>query len=205
MNRFISTLLGIVLLGGVTSAGHAAPITRTFDVSVVNFVCNACFMGAPTDPATVNFTVTFDPAGPSVMDQTSDITLNSTNLFSGQPLGTPLGFNYDPAFDNLIIGGLGNGGAASVSSVDGHDFALSILGASSAAPTILDMIYLHATWPTVIWEAENFEPFSSLTFTQANTGPGSSTDVPEPSSVIVTLIGLGAVATGLAWRRRRIW
>ncbi len=85
--------LGAALVLGGAGLAEAALITRTYNVTASGFVA-----GAPVDPVTGSFTVTFDNASDILADTTSGITVNSLNI----AVASGVGFNHSVSSDLLI-------------------------------------------------------------------------------------------------------
>lgn len=167
--------LAAVGLGSVLCAGAgAAPITRSFEFEVVGLE-NQIFDPAdfpPTDPVTGWVTLTFDPMGPAVVDESAGILAFAINI----ALASPVGFNYDPALDILTLGGLGAG----VEGGDVADFLLRIADAASSAPSFLEFWYT-----------------SRPEFYIATSGSVSLTAVAEPGTLAIFALGLATVFLAL--------
>ena len=78
-----------------SATAQASTITLNYNFSVSGFP-----IGAPVDPVTGSFSVTFDDAI-SYTDETSGIVVSNLNI----PLGSAPAFNYFQPGDVLYIGG----------------------------------------------------------------------------------------------------
>lgn len=104
------------------SIASAVPITRHFEFSGTDFGPLA-----PIDPIDLSFSLTFDPDGPEVIDETAGLVLNSLSI----PVDSTIAYSYFPTTDNILLGGLqtGLGGLSA-----GHDdFRFRITDASGSA------------------------------------------------------------------------
>ncbi len=171
-HRFAAPILAAVFLA-VAGAAQAAPITRTYDFNASGFSG-----GAPTDPVIGSVTVTFDPMGGDVIDQTTDITLNSLNI----ALDNAIAFRFLSGLNRLDIGGISVGGLVN------NDFFLGITNPESAMPTTTAFEYT-TTGVSSAFRSSNL----NLTVTFE--------DLPEPAAI--TLFGFGLAGLGVALRRRR--
>ena len=99
-SRAVGLATAAALLLGSAGLAKAALITQTYNITASGFGA-----GAPVDPVTGSFTVTFDNASDILADTTSGITVNSLNI----AVGSAVGFNYSTAGDILDIGGIQNG------------------------------------------------------------------------------------------------
>jgi len=172
--RFIT--LVVLILGMSAASARANTITLNYDFSASGFPA-----GAPVDPVTGSFSVTFDNAT-DLIDVTSGITLTGLNI----ALDSAPSFTYLQSIDALSIGGLENGASDAVSLT--NDFVL-VLQNVSTAPSLAVLGYTQVSaGPTA-----GFIGFGTLT----PTAP-----VPEPASL--TLLGLGLAGMGARrWRQRK--
>ena len=69
----------------IQASANASLITRTYDFSV------EMEPSAPDSPVTGSVTITFDPTGGSLLNQTTGIILNDLNI----SLGSAISFDYD--------------------------------------------------------------------------------------------------------------
>lgn len=198
---------------------NAALITETVSVTandIYRFLPTFSGPGiAPIDPVSVSFTLTYDPAL-AYVDNTANITLNSTNLV----LDYPLAFSYDPNDVNtfggtipggrLRVGGLFGGDAFGTNadrvqvSPTTNDFWLYI-DDFNTAPEFLSLGYAQtAQGNNNLYGTLKNEPGfadSDVTFTVTDETTPGGVPVPEPSSMI--LWGTGLLAMGFLRRRRR--
>lgn len=181
--RFLSlATVTIIMIEAVGWSARAAPITRTFEINAFNFGPTA-----PVDPVVANFTVTFDPLGPNVIDQTTGIsgTINIT-------LGSSVAFSYYPINDDLFIGGLEDGGVSSLRlNPQTNDFRVTILDASTVSPNFGSFAYCQII-TSFNCGADKDTNSGSVSFTAVN--------VPEPTTLAIFAIGLAGLAS---LRRRR--
>jgi hypothetical protein len=131
--RSVASAFGLLVSVQMLAAPvHAAPITRTYDV-VVNNVHDQSNNNVPAPVTQVagSFTVTFDPALGTIVDQTSGITVNSLNV----TVGSPIAFSYSAANSHeLQIGGLDQGTNGLTDGVS--DFLLDIFDADGPTAQI---------------------------------------------------------------------
>jgi PEP-CTERM motif len=184
--RLLAVMTVIVGLGAavtfVPSVG-AAPITRTYDFSAIEF---SAFSGAvpPTDPVTGSVTVTFDAALTSLDFPVDAITLTiDGHAYSAAEVTADFPFGLG---DALLIGATVKTNGELESGTD--DFAFVINDASTAAPSLALFAYTSAG------ELDSFE-----TTTGAVTLPAAA--VPEPGSWLVLTSGLAGLF-GYGWRSR---
>jgi hypothetical protein len=79
----------------------ASTITETVSFVAKNFTSGLGHASAPTDPVTGSFTFTLDPTQ-TYTNETSGLVLNHVDV----PVDSTLGFNGNPAFRTVQIGGV---------------------------------------------------------------------------------------------------
>jgi hypothetical protein len=125
--------LRVIALGFIAGGGLLGPVASVAGTvsDLVTFSANTFSAGAPTDPVTGSFTITFDPTM-TYADSTSGITLNSLNI----TLDSALSFDYSPspqtvdgttyAAGELVVGGSFDGAGHVQFSPATNDFWLFI-------------------------------------------------------------------------------
>ncbi|HEY2616572.1 MAG TPA: PEP-CTERM sorting domain-containing protein [Acetobacteraceae bacterium] len=171
-----------ILVLALAVPAAAAPITRTYDVTVNNVHdLTGNNVAAPFNPVVGSFTVTFDPALLTIVNQTSGITVNSLNL----TVASPIAFSYSAAnTDEVQIGGLdqGTGGLT-----DGlSDFLVDIFDASGQQPFFGNMTYTISATTVATGQFSDFGPSSRADGT-VTVVPGLA--VPEPPMSVLFLAG----------------
>jgi len=172
-------VIALVVLLVAIGAGRveAEPITLSFGFPATGFES-----GAPVDPVTGSFTITFDNSA-SILNQTTGLTYHNLNLV----LDSAPAFDYGHSGDGLTLGALASGGANTVGTGE-NDFFFSILNVSTSP----------VAGPVLVYSQANiFRPFTG-TFVLTP----FATPTPEPRTVGLTV----ASAVGIAWitRRRRL-
>ena len=154
--RHFVLLLFTLAISAATAKANT--ITLNYDFSASGFPS-----GAPVDPVTGSFSVTFDDTL-IYTDETSGIVVN-LNI----PVGSPPAFNYAPAVDVLYIFG----------SLDTPDnFLMVIGGASTASPNLSLFRYTSSSFPDQKFFPEELELTPS---------------VPEPATLSLLGLGLASM------------
>ncbi|HEY1779191.1 MAG TPA: PEPxxWA-CTERM sorting domain-containing protein [Roseiarcus sp.] len=163
----------------LTSFAHAAVIERTFDVEASGFtLASGPSDPAPTDPVTLNFTLTWDPSTVTA-PTASGLTVNTFSLpyssvFASDATGNVgLGRNLASATDCLVGGG--------------NTYCLFMSDSTGANPTAS---FDQFTTSDGFWVA------GTVTVTASAIGT-----VPEPSTWALMLVGFGGIGW-LGLRRR---
>jgi hypothetical protein len=182
-----SALVAAALLATLASA-HAATVTRTVTFSATGFSSNPIPGPIPADPVTGSFDITLDNTQ-NYSNQTAGITLDSLNI----ALGSALSFNYLPANDQLVVGGLDSGACCTNVIPAGDDFALYINGFLFGTPTLAQFFYTQT--------AAGNRFFLSHTGTVSVSEPNVGA-TPLPGALPLFAAGLGALGL-MASRRKR--
>ena len=169
-----------------SSVSFAAPITRTYDFTVVNVHDQTNNnVPAPANPVVGSITITYDPGLGTIINQTTGITVHSLNV----SVASPIAFSYSAAnTDEIQIGGLDQGTGGLTDGV--ADFLLDIFDASGPSPFFGNMDYTvqATTIPT-----GQFSDFAADSRSDGSvTVPAAS--VPEPLSIAVFGVGLLGVS-----------
>jgi hypothetical protein len=171
MVRHFVLLLFALAISSATAKANT--ITLNYDFSASGFG-----IGAPVDPVTGSFSVTFDDAA-NITDETSGIVVSNLNI----ALDSAPSFTYVKAPNVLYIGGLA-GGAFGLFLPGTNDF-LMVIGSPTSSPNLSLFFY-----QTSAFNATFVTPEADLTPT-----------VPEPATI--TLLGVGLAGAGARrWRRR---
>jgi hypothetical protein len=152
----------------------ADPITLS-----ASFVASGFRNGAPVDPVTGTYAVTFDNDFP-IVERTTGITLSNLNI----DIDGPPAFFYDPTTDLLILGSTFNGLLTVFR--DTNDFFLTV-GHASTHPIDVQLVYAQRG-------SDIFIGGAAL----------RRTPVPEPSTLALVLSGalLGALGSARVNGRR---
>jgi hypothetical protein len=168
--------LGLVLLALGTSRAEAEPITLSFA-----FIASGFESGAPVDPVTGAFTITFDNST-NHFEQTTGLTYYNLNI----TLDSAPSFDYARSEDGLLLGAAVSG--TSVIGSGSNDFAFSIRNVSTNPVAGPSFIYS---------QASTFSPFHGAIVLTPFVAP---TPTPEPGTLV--LFGTGAAVALI--RRRRV-
>jgi hypothetical protein len=180
MRPNISLSLSALLLA--SSTAFAAPITRTYDFTVVNVHDQTNNnVPAPANPVVGSVTITYDPALGTIINQTTGITVHSLNV----AVASPIAFSYNAAnTDEIQIGGLDQGTGGLTDGV--ADFLLDIFDASGPTPFFGNMDY---TIQAATIATGQFSDFAAN-----SRADGTVTVVPmavaEPASIAIFGVGL---------------
>ncbi len=172
-------MLQVLVAGAllVCSFGARRADADTITVSA-NFVATGFRTGAPVDPVTGTFSVTFDN-DVFTDGQTAGITLSNLNIaVDARPA-----FFYNPDLDLLILGSTFNGLFTVIH--DTNDFFLTI-GHASTAPINVQLVYAQDG-------SAVFRGAATLT----------PTPIPEPSTLALAMIGVIGIALRERVRRLR--
>ncbi len=153
----------------------AIPLTRSFEVEASDLRSQIFDQGVfpITDPIFGAFTVTFDPAGPAIME--AEVPLGGLNVL----VASPIGFNYLPDQNLLMLGGLDSG----VDRGGIADFRLHIGEASTLTP---EFLYFSYSTRREYWIAAS--------------GSVALVGVPEAGSRGLFGFGLGSLVLLSLWR-----
>jgi PEP-CTERM motif. len=170
MVRHFVLLLFALAISSVTA--RANTITLNYDFSASGFG-----IGAPVDPVTGSFSVTFDADANIINDETSGIVVSNLNI----SLDSAPSFTYVKAANVLYIGG--SAGGTGGFDPGTNDF-LMVIGSPASSPTSSLFFYQTSA--------------SNHTFV---TGESELTPtVPEPATI--TLLGVGLASLGPRRLRR---
>ena len=164
------------------SASFAAPITRTYDFTVVNVHDQTGNnVPAPANPVVGSITVTYDPSLGTITDQTTGITVHNLNV----PVASPIAFSYSAAnTDEIQIGGLDQGTNGLTDGV--ADFLLDIFDASGPTPFFGNMDYTIQATTASTGQFSDFAADSRADGT-VTLAPAA---VPEPAPIAILGLGL---------------
>ncbi|MFI4973727.1 MAG: PEP-CTERM sorting domain-containing protein [Caulobacterales bacterium] len=199
-------IAGVALALGIrVASADGAAITDYVTFSASGFSSNGG-PPPPTDPVFGSFLITFDPTQ-TYVNSTSGITLESLNL----ALGSPLSFDYSPTgidllgnvvvvnADELVVGGLGGGGAIYVGlQPPSNDFSFHINGFTSENPTFGRLLYGQVGADPNVGLFGYVENGPDV---RVGTGAVSVTAVLEPATWVMMLLGFFGL--GAVLRRRR--
>jgi hypothetical protein len=173
--RIVFVAAAVLVAAGANRA-EADPITLAFD-----FVASGFGTGAPVDPVTGSFVISFENAA-NLIEQTRGITVSNLNI----ALDSPPAFAYGAVADVLVVSGLVNGAQTLVPGT--NDFLFGINNASTSPSVAFGFIYSQAPGLAVYR--------GGMTLTPA------AAPVPEPATL--TLLAAGGSGALLRRRRRRI-
>jgi hypothetical protein len=163
--------LAVLALGISAGSAQAAPITLKYDFVAAGFFPG----GAPVDPVTGSFSVTFDDTS-TLVDVTTGISITNLNI----SLDSSPAFTYFSDIDRLVIGGLQDG--ALIGGGGSNDFHLGVDDVSTN-PAFLEFWYVQT---------------GKITFT-ALSGILTPSAVPEPATFSLFALGLVSFAAAHSW------
>jgi hypothetical protein len=169
--------VAVLAVGISANSVEATTITLNYD-----FVANGFFPeGAPVDPVTGSFSITFDTllSGPN---ETRGIRITNLNI----ALDSRPAFFYIAEIDRLIIGGLAFGAVGL--EAGSNDFGLVMDNVSSINPVFLGFSYSHT---------------GAITNFRALSGRLTPSPVPEPATLSLLSLGLVSFAASRLWRQHR--
>jgi hypothetical protein len=170
--RWLIALVILVFAAGVSRA-EAEPITLSF-----GFIATGFGPGAPVDPVTGSFTITFDNST-NLVDQTTGLTYSHLNI----ALDSAPSFSYGRVADVLVLGAAVNGAQTLGGAT--NDLLWGLNNVSSSPVAAPGFTYAQASHSNFFQGQVFLTPFAAST--------------PEPASLV--LIGTGALA--IVGRRQR--
>jgi hypothetical protein len=194
-NGFL-VLSAIMLISALPAS--AATVTDNVAFNVAGFSTFPSG-GAPTDPVTGSFTITFDPTQSYTSGTTAGITLNSLNITAGSAISfcySASAYTCDGvAFsaDELVVGGIFDGTPLVQFNPSTNDFVLQISNFTSS-PVFTEMVYAQ----TAEGNFDNFTTPGVSTGTVTVTGVSAT---PIPAALPLFAAGLGVM--GFLTKRRK--
>ncbi len=173
MTMFRHATAALFILAMTAGLAQARPLTLNYDFTAVGFDP----AGAPVDPVTGSFSVTFDNAIPFFFDVTSGVSVKDLNI----SLGSAPAIAYFQDLDELFIGGLANGSDNVQVDPVTDDFVLQMNNVSTS-PTFAYLVYAQIA----------AGPGGFFTYKGSLT-PTPPAPIPEPTSLMLLASGLAGI------------